>query len=471
MDRPATSSEGSLYELVARGQKDVFFMNQKEDAIVPFSYTMSTWPATIDETRLSQPLNTVDFGRSVEWEFEIFGDVLKSAAFVIELPTWLPIYFANLNKSTTIRDASGNSYGYCQGIGAFLFESIQFYQDQLLLQEFSGDFLYAWTHLQGTLNQGALALKEFGAHTGSILDIQHNATPNTLYLRLPLIGAAHVDDGGLPFVALPGQKYRLRCKLRKLEDLVESSDSQVKPTPWTRTDLVCTDINSTVSSITPVKRETMGKPVISLETTQQYIRQDLQKELKQSEIQIPFLRPFENKLTLDPTDYVSVGNGGTSYVTKRIDGRHPAEGVLVFFQSQYDIDRNRLWSLQNPYNQGPFYNTLKLIVAGKDRETEWPSDIWENLSPFTKSEKTSGLNLSWLSVNYGPSYGYRAPEKRSPSGTLNFTIADKPTLYLNITDTLSSSLSGQKRTIIRAVTIGWGLYIVSEDRGSLRFAN
>ena len=144
---------------------------------------------------------------------------------------------------------------------------------------------------------------------------------------------------------------------------------------------------------------------------------------------------------------------------------------ILIDQSQYDIDRNRLWSLQNPYNQGPFYNTLKLIVAGKDRETEWPSDIWENLSPFTKSEKTSGLNLSWLSVNYGPSYGYRAPEKRSPSGTLNFTIADKPTLYLNITDTLSSSLSGQKRTIIRAVTIGWGLYIVSEDRGSLRFAN
>ena len=134
MDRPATSSEGSLYELVARGQKDVFFVNQKEDAVVPFSYTMGTWPATINETRLSQPLNTVDFGRSVEWEFEIFGDVLKSAAFVIELPTWLPIYFANLNKSTTIRDASGNSYGYCQGIGAFLFESIQFYQDQILLQ-------------------------------------------------------------------------------------------------------------------------------------------------------------------------------------------------------------------------------------------------------------------------------------------------------------------------------------------------
>jgi hypothetical protein len=471
MERPNTSSEGSLYELVARGQKDVFFLSQKEDALVPFSYTMGTWPATINETRQTQALNAVDFGRSVEWEFEVFGDVLKSVALTVELPTWLPIYYANLNRTTTIRDASGASYGYCQGVGAFLFESIQFYQDQLLLQEFSGDFLYAWTHLQGTLNQEALALKEFGAHNGTVLDIQHNATPNTLYLRLPLIGASHPDDGGLPFVALPAQKFRVRCKLRKLEDLVESSDSQVKPTPWTRTDLVCRDVNNNSFPVVPLSRQTIGKPVITLETTQQYVRQDLQNELKKTEIQIPFIRPFENVLTLDPNDYVSVGNGGTSYVTKRIDGRHPSEGLLVFFQSQYDVDRNRLWSLKNPFNQGAFYNTMKLIIAGKDRETEWPADIWENISPGTKSEKTSGLNLSWLSVSYGPCFGYRAPEIREPSGTINFTKADRPTLYMDIIDTLPSSVSSQKRTYVRAITIGWGLYIVSDGRGSLRFAN
>ena len=63
MDRPTTSAEGSLLELVARGNKDVYFMTNDKSAHVPFSYSMGTWPATIDETRQSQPLNMIDFGK------------------------------------------------------------------------------------------------------------------------------------------------------------------------------------------------------------------------------------------------------------------------------------------------------------------------------------------------------------------------------------------------------------------------
>ena len=72
MDRPNTSSEGSLFELVARGEKDKYFVNKEKEARVPFSYNMDTWPATLDETRQTQPLNMVDFGRTVEWEMDTF---------------------------------------------------------------------------------------------------------------------------------------------------------------------------------------------------------------------------------------------------------------------------------------------------------------------------------------------------------------------------------------------------------------
>jgi hypothetical protein len=470
MDRPNTSSEGSLFELVARGEKDKYFLSNEKTAVVPFSYNMNTWPATIDETRHSHPLNMVDFGRSVEWEMEVFGDVLIAAAFVIELPTWLPDSIAPLNNTNIVADASGNTYGYTQGIGAFIFEQIQFYQDQLLLQEFSGDFLYAWTHFQGTLNQEALALNEMGCHTGRPIDIQRNARPNKLVLRLPLIGCGHPDEGGLPFVALPGQKYRLRCKLRKLEDIVESSSGAIKPAPWTRSDLSITNSVGTRTYFNPFTREQIGKPLITLETTQRYIRQDLQSLLKKTPNQIPFLRPFENKLSLDPSDYVAVGNGGTSYVTKRIDGRHPAEAILIMFQSDYYSDRNQLWNLVNPFNNADYYNTMKLIVAGKDRETTWDSSVWEHISPWAKCEKNPGIPVSWISFTTGPSYGYRAPVRRKPSGTLNFSTADKPTLWMNIQDTLSSA-SGKKRVTMRAVTIGWGVYRVEDERGTLVFGN
>jgi hypothetical protein len=474
MDRPNTSSEGGLFELVARGEKDKYFMSDKPEAVVPFSYNMDTWPACLEETRQTQPLNMVDFGRTVEWEMDSFGDILVAASFTIELPTWLPIAVAPLNAKTVITDASGTRYGYTMGIGAFLFEQIQFYQDQVLLQEFSGDFLYTWTHLQSTLNQENLALKEFGSHSGSALDIQRNATPGKLKLRLPLIGCSHPDDGGLPFVALPGQKYRLRAKIRKLEDLVESSAGDIKPAPWTRSDMTYMDKTGNKTLIKPFTRENIGKPLITLETTQKYVRQDIQELLKTTATQIPFLRPFENALSLDKADYSGVEKGQASLVTKRIDGRHPAEGILISFQSDYYAEKNQLWNLENPLigalGTTDYYNTMKLLVAGKERESEWTSDVWQGLSPYTKSEKCPGIAVSWISFTYGPGFGYRAPERRKPSGTLNFSSADRPTLWMSIQDTLPNS-RGQKKVKLRATTIGWGLYRVEDQRGSLFFGN
>jgi len=470
MDRPNTSAEGSLLELVARGKKDVYFMNSEKNAIVPFSYNMKTWPATLHETRQTQPLNMIDFGRSVEWDMEVFGDILISAALVVELPTWLPLIIAPLNQTNIISDASGQTYGYTQGVGAFLFEQIQFYQDQLLLQEFSGDFLYAWTHLNSSLSQEALLLTEMGCHSGSPLEIQRNANPRKLTLRLPLIGCAHPDEGGLPFVALPGQKYRIRCKIRRLEDLIESSSQAVKPAPWTRSDLSLRNKNGNITPFIPLTREQIGKPLITLETTQCYVRQDLQALLRQTRIEIPFLRPFENKLSLDPSDYVAVGNGGASYITKRIDGRHPAESLLLFFQSEYNIERNQLWNFKNPLGTGEYYNTLQLLIAAKEREKLWDNKLWQHISPWVKCEKTPGIPLSFLSFSVGPQYGYKAPEQRKPTGSINFTAADRPTLWMDLQDTLPTS-SGQKRVTLRAITIGWGLYLVDEGRGTLLYGN
>ena len=474
MDRPNTSSEGGLFELVARGEKDKYFMSSDKTASVPFSYNMERWPAVLNETRQTQPLNMIDFGRSVEWELENFGDLLVAASLSIELPSWLPPSVAPFNGKSVITDANGTRYGYTMGIGAFLFETIQFYQDQLLLQEFSGDFLYAWTHLHGTLSQESLALKQLGSHSGSALDIQRNATPGKLKLRLPLIGCAHSDESGLPFVSIPGQKYRIRAKIRRLEDLVESSASDVKPTPWSRTDIIMRDKSGITTPVRVLTREQIGAPLITLETTQRYVRQDLQELLKKTANKIPYIKPFENILSLDANDYLGVEKGVSSYITKRIDGRHPAEGILITFQSDYNKERNQLWNFSNPYRinnpNGDYYNSLKFMVAGKERESQWGTDVWNALSPLAKSEKCPGIPLTWISFTYGPGYGYRAPERRKPSGSLNFSMADRPTLWMDLVDTLPSSLN-KKRVCMRVTIIGWGIYRIEEQRGTLLFSN
>jgi hypothetical protein len=309
-----------------------------------------------------------------------------------------------------------------------------------------------------------------GCHSGSALDIQRNATPKKLTLRLQLIGCAHTDEGGFPFVSLPGQKFRLRCKIRRLEDLVESSSQAIKPTPWSRSDLKVTDVNNNQTSFQSLTREQIAKPLIILETTQRYVRQDLQALLKKNKFQIPFLRPFENKLSLDPTDYIAVGNGGLSLITKRIDGRHPSESLMIFFQSEYNLERNQLWNFKNPKGSGQYYNSMQLLIAAKQREKIWDNNLWEKISPWTKAEKTSGIPISWISFTIGPQYGSIGPEMRRPSGTVNFTNADKPTIWMDITDTLPTLL-GQKRVTMRAITIGWGIYNIEDERGTLAFGN
>jgi hypothetical protein len=122
-------------------------------------------------------------------------------------------------------------------------------------------------------------------------------------------------------------------------------------------------------------------------------------------------------------------------------------------------------------NAGDYFNSLKLLIAGKERETVWSSLIWNQLSPFTKSEIVPKIPISWISFTYGPSYGYRAPEKRTPSGTVNFSTADRPTMWMDLIDTLPSTVTKKKRVYMRCIVVGWGNYTIENGRGYIQFMN
>ena len=127
MNRNQTSIEGGLYDLVARGAKDVYFTKDEKDAINPFDWRYERYPACLPEIRYTNPLNDVRFGQRVEWEFDLPADVLVEATLVITLPTWLPKEYV-LGNETNLTYADGNPslvYGYVNGIAYFLFESIQ----------------------------------------------------------------------------------------------------------------------------------------------------------------------------------------------------------------------------------------------------------------------------------------------------------------------------------------------------------
>ncbi len=106
--RNQTSIDGALYDLVARGAKDTYFIKDDKDSAHPFQWTYDRWPASLPETRWTNPLNQPRFGQRCEFEFDFPADVLVDAAIVIELPSWLPPEMAAAND-TSLTYADGNT--------------------------------------------------------------------------------------------------------------------------------------------------------------------------------------------------------------------------------------------------------------------------------------------------------------------------------------------------------------------------
>ncbi len=360
-----TTAEGSLYELMARGNKDVFFYQDLARSIYPFDNAYEAQTPFTTEMRRVPPKSGAEFGRTVDFEFDLVGDIMTNPTLLIELPTWLPPPIAALASKSLITDLSGNSYGYTNGIAYFLFEQIQFYQDTILLQEMTGDGLWAKVKTEGTYSSSFVDVSTTGEHDGSLYSISRNAAPPMLRLELPLIGNQSAKDCGFPQRAVTSDVYRLRGNLRRLEDRVESSDGQSKPTPWSLTSMTYkTSKADPGTSFTPLQRQHIPPLTLQLETSQIYVPREYQITLQTKPQRISFRRTFENVFTQNQLDYQGVVNAGVSYINRRLDGRHPTGRVLWFARAQQHIRANQLWKLQ------AFYNSVSLIIAGQTRETD-----------------------------------------------------------------------------------------------------
>ena len=322
------SAEGSLYELVARGNKDVFFYSDRNDSTYIFDNTYDAQTPFLEEVRRVPPKTASEFGRTVDFDLDLVGDIMKNPAILINLPTWLPEAQAKFVKQSTIVDGQGLSYGYIQGIAYFLFESIGFYQDNILLQEFTGDTLWALGKITGSYGHGFVYTSQTGGHGGTPLEIGWNAAPPQLRLEIPLLEP-------FPQRAVTSHTYRIRCKLRKLEDLVESSDpvTAAKAYPWNKAMTIRRSITDPGTPFNTIKRDHMAPLLLQLETTQVYLEKKIQEEMETKPISVRFNRMYTNRFTQNQLDYAGVVGGGTSVVNRRLDARHPSGRMTWFFRS------------------------------------------------------------------------------------------------------------------------------------------
>jgi hypothetical protein len=283
-------------------------------------------------------------------------------------------------------------------------------------------------------------------------------------LPLPLIGCQGLEEGGFPSLCLPNQSYKIRVYLRKLEDLVEASDGREKPAPWGSSLRLQTQREGAFSEFTTLDRLKIGAPTIYLETRHIYTNEDTRLGLRASSLDIPFERVYENIFAQGPLDYAAA----TPFLTRVLDATHPCSRIILAFRSWADMRANRLWKLQSDSATGEYYSGLKLLIAGRDRTQFWDSLIWNSINNHAKEERDSGMRIATINFGYGEKKGVRAPSyNRQPDGTINFSTADKPTLFMQLTDIVN----GTKRSELRVIIETWAVFSVTDGRGGLKFGN
>jgi hypothetical protein len=129
---------------------------------------------------------------------------------------------------------------------------------------------------------------------------------------------------------------------------------------------------------------------------------------------------------------------------------------------------NRLWKISSDISGQEYYSQLKLLIAGRDRESLWSPLVWKDLESHAKEERDSGLNLATMNFGLGEKKGSRGPiASRQPEGTINMTTADRPTLFMELTDIVN----GQKRSELRVIVETWAVFVADNNRGTLMYAN
>jgi hypothetical protein len=188
---------------------------------------------------------------------------------------------------------------------------------------------------------------------------------------------------------------------------------------------------------------------------------ETQQAMKNNRQEIPFERIYENRFTQSQNDYAPISRGGTAAITRRLEGVHPTSRIISFFRRAAALQTNQLWNLSNTPTVS-FYGNLKLLVAGRDRESLFSPLIWRDLVTHAKSERDPGIELAIMDWTLGDIRNRKST--RQPDGSINMTTADRPTLYIEL-------LSTPTNTELRSIVETWATIAAEKQRLTLLYAN
>jgi hypothetical protein len=266
-----------------------------------------------------------------------------------------------------------------------------------------------------------------------------------LRIRIPFPGCQSDILGGFPLCAVPDKIYKIRVKLRPLSELVTWGTGEGEG-PWGKT---FTDAFGNVL-YTAIQEYELGSPAIVLETTQAYLSREargaiLERAASPEGIKIPFITHYEQSFQIR-TD------GRKPYL---LEPKHPSEGIYIYARAagaaKKDISAAAI-------------SSIEFTLAGREREFDWGEGVLVDIAAHAKMitpPTVRGIyTLNWSLGDIGRPRS-QDPMIRRPEGTVNFSEADKPTLY--VTPNPAVVTRNGPVYIMHVIVESWRLYDIQAD--------
>lgn len=465
-----SSRSGGLLELVARGKKDVFF---SANPLVSFFHSVYRRAAPFSkEIYVMPPRNAPEWGKIVDFDIEHRGDLAKHFYLRITLPTWLPPEAAAVNPTGVVTDASGVTYGWCNNLGLQMLEKIQIFQDQILIHEAYGEYLDWRLRQSYGYTTTYLVAAEIGSRVETPLAIGRSATNLSLRVPFPVFGWQYLNDPGLPLCALRKQRFRIRVHLRHYSELVVASDGRLAPQPWGGKPL---RVQATEGGPINTSLRTLSEPVmkglnIMLEQTAVYLPKDVQIWFNSQTFRFPFQSVQHQQYTLEDNLMTAASqNPAAVYqLPLNIDFIGSMDRLILGFRSAAATEAGQRTNLRAS-NGKPFIRTVRLNIANIDRIKLSVLPIVREVTAYWKSQRMA-LDLANAEVPqeiYTLTFG--GFDGTMPAGTLNFTRASLPVLYITLNNVPYDIRNISRKTYAELYGESWNVYEICNGVGKMMF--
>ena len=491
-------SEGAILELVSRGKKDAYQIQNPQHTWFGSSYVQRS-PST-REIRLLNPENPPHFGQWFDIVIPPDGDILMSFDLRITMPTWLPESIASINTQTFAHkveveshpyevksspfvpqslDPSANripylypptrlQYGWCDGIANYLIGRWSLFVDNMVILTGYGEFNTWFSDLDTTHNIAPVIHASTGRiNTSSVHEIQANATLHEMIFRVQLPGCQGKGDTGLPICAFRNRKLYIRFWLLDKTDLVISSEIpklpyppstvgyttlpmyELNPAPWGGRQIY---INGKPAGKTLAEHH-MGHPYIYARCAILNVDNELRASLQTQKFEIRFRQQIRDDWAVD-----------------KIQGSHYRRNLSLngMFQSLFIGFRSVARNLQNKYTDvrpttGDWLSALSLNVNGQDRILPWEPKKLKTLANNTQLKRDINIALYYLIFGISPD--------NEPGGACNLSLCQKAIMNMTFNANPIDPMTGTNITHGFVFGHAWNILDIVDGVAILRFSN